>query len=183
MKLLFLQVECEQAVVAGTSQEQLALVDADALAIGQVGVFPGTGLLEIFVVSKQSVARRDKDRITIDRKAAKTTLAFLTIPFDIWKIVFYGVENGLVGNVDNVSAAVDFTLGGAVYYRCRQQLWRGVVYRLIPEFPVLETDRPWPVEGFVIPAPVSSEPIRDIAAAALPAHDFLIEQVTDDQVQ
>ena len=117
VNLLFIQVESQNAVITCTGQEHLSLMNADALAIIQVGVLPGTGLPELLVVSQQAIARCNVDRVAVDRDATQAATAFLAKPLDIREVVVDFFEDGLVGEVNQIGATVDLTLGGAMNNR------------------------------------------------------------------
>ena len=120
VELLFVQVECKDAIIAAAGDEEFALVDTDALAVGKVRVLPGALGFELSVIGQQAVAGSDVKRVTVQCKPAKTTPPLFAKTLDVREIVLYGVEDGLVGEVDEVGATVGFTLGGAVNNRGRQ---------------------------------------------------------------
>lgn len=96
-------------------------MNADALAIGQVRVLPGAGLPEFRIISQQPSTCADVNRVAIERNTPQTSPTFLAKPFNIGEIVFQGVEYGLVGQINHISAAVGLTLGGAMNNRRDQQ--------------------------------------------------------------
>ena len=93
---------------------------ADSLAIGEIWIFPGALRFEPGVVSQQAVAGRNVECIPIQGYPAQTAPALFAEPLDVREVVPDGVKNRLACEIDEIGAAVEFTLGGAVYGRRSQ---------------------------------------------------------------
>jgi hypothetical protein len=75
-------------------------MNADALAIIQIGILPGAGLFEVLIVSQQAIARRDVEGVSIKGDAAQTPPAFLPEPLDVGEVVIDFFKDGLVREVN-----------------------------------------------------------------------------------
>ena len=116
-ELLCLEVECENAVEARAREVQLALEDADLVAMLEVGIAERPQPPELLVVNEEFVARGDVNLVAVESDAAQASVPATPGPVDIRGIPVKHLVHGLIRRIDNVNAAVAFSLLTAAHYR------------------------------------------------------------------
>jgi hypothetical protein len=137
-----LEVEPENAVEAGRGQVEGALINRNLVAVLEIAVTPAPDPLEVRRVGEKFVTRRDVDRFPVECDAAKAAIPAAAMPVDVGGVPVEGLADGPDVKIDQVYAAVTFSLLAAADDRgCNefQKLFRTV--RLIVRGFCNESDR------------------------------------------
>jgi hypothetical protein len=129
LELSTVEVETEDTVEAGRGQVKGAFINCNLVAVLEVAVAPAPDPLEVRRVGEEFVAGRDVDRIPVERYAPETAIPAAAMPVYVGGVPIECLADGPIVEVDQIDAAVTFSLMAAAYYGGRdefQKLFRTV---------------------------------------------------------
>ena len=123
-EFLAVEVEAEDAVEAGRSQEQGPLPDRDLVAMLEIGIAPGAEPAEVRRVGEELVARGDVDDLAVEGDAAQAAIPAAALPVDVGRVPVDDLADLAPVEVDQVDAAMALALVAAAHHRGRDELQR-----------------------------------------------------------
>jgi len=125
-KFLLIQVKPKNAVKAGGTQEQGALINTNFVAMTQIGISPGTDEFKSRRVGKQFVAGGYVNSLSIEGDTTQPPVPAAPLPVNVSLVPVYGLHDGSCIQVNQVDAAVALTLVAAPDNGCRDELGHGI---------------------------------------------------------
>ena len=122
LELFAVEIECQQTVESRGGQKQLSVLSHYLVAVLEIAIFVRCHDLEITVIAKQLVARRNIDLVAVKRDSTKAAVGAPPFPINLAGIPVNRQFTGLILEIDNGYAAMALALPASPDNRGGDQL-------------------------------------------------------------